>query len=125
MQEDPYSNGKEKAYTKEERNWAVILHLSVLSGFLVPWAGFVVPFAIWLVKRNDSDYLDRQGKEVMNFLLTILIVSAIGAVLSVVLIGIAILAAMAVIALVMTIIAAIKVSDGEDFRYPYILRLIH
>lgn len=122
--DDPYTPKPEKAYTKEERNWAVVMHLSILTGVMIPWAGFVVPFALWLIKKNDSDYLDRQGKEVINFLITILILSAVGAVLTVVLIGIAILGAVFVISLVLSIWAAIKVSDGEDFRYPYILRLI-
>lgn len=121
---DPYTSPTEKKYTKEERNWAVILHLSILAGFIVPWAGFVVPFALWLIKKNDSEYLDTQGKEVLNFLITVLIISAIGVVLTVILVGVAILVALGLAALVMTIVAAIKVSDGEDFRYPYILRLI-
>lgn len=124
MENDPYSHNVEKNYTKEERNWAVILHLSILLGFVIPWAGFVAPFVIWLLKKNDSDYLDRQGKEVMNFLISVVIVSLIGLVLVVVLIGIAILGALTIASVALSIYAAIKVSDGEDFRYPYILRLL-
>lgn len=110
--------------TKEERNWAVILHLSVLAGVVIPWAGFVIPFGIWLIKKQDSPFIDRQGKEVINFLITASLVGLIGIVLSIIAIGIVIIMVLVVAVFLLSILSAIKVSEGEDYRYPFILRLI-
>jgi uncharacterized Tic20 family protein len=110
--------------TKEERNWAVVLHLSVLAGIFIPWGGFIIPFGIWLIKKQDSSFIDRQGREVINFLITVTIAGLVGAILSIILVGFAILALLVVAVFLLTILSAIKVSDGEDYRYPFILRLI-
>ena len=108
----------------EEKNWAVILHLSPIAGYILPLAGFVVPLVIWLLKRNQSAYLDHQGKEVMNFLISFTAYFIICLPLIIVLIGFAMIAALGIAAVVLTVIAAVKTSEGKDYRYPFIFRLI-
>ena len=39
--------------TEETRQWAVLLDLSTLLGFIVPILGFVVPIIIWQWKKTD------------------------------------------------------------------------
>ncbi|MEQ1904162.1 MAG: DUF4870 domain-containing protein, partial [Pirellulaceae bacterium] len=50
------------------RTWAMILHLSVFAGYLVPMAGLLAPILIWQLKKNEMPELDAHGKMVLNFM---------------------------------------------------------
>ena len=101
----------------------ICMHLSVLSGLVIPFGGLVVPLVLWLVNRKDPR-LDAQGKEVMNWVIFIGIYSAVSAVLVLVLVGILLLLVGAVGVIVFAIMGAIKASKGEFFRYPMPFRLL-
>lgn len=101
----------------------IFMHLSVLSGLVIPFGGLVVPLVLWLVNRKDPR-LDAQGKEVMNWVIFISIYSAVSAVLILVLVGILLLLVGAVGVIVFAIMGALKASKGEFFRYPMPFRLI-
>lgn len=61
---------------EKERNWATIIHLSAFSQFVIPLLSCIwVPLIIWLIKREKGSYIDAQGKETINFNLTIVLVS--------------------------------------------------
>lgn len=112
--------------SKEERTWAMACHLSALSGFFTGGLGAIIaPLVIWLVKKEDMPFVDEQGKEALNFQITMLIASIISAILLIVVIGFLLLFAVVIFDLVMVIIAAMKANDGEHFRYPFTLRLIN
>lgn len=113
-----------KMEDKDLRNYATIMHLSPLAGYLIPLAGFLVPVVLWILKRDQSPYIDRQGKEVLNFLITLTLAAIVTIPLCFILIGIPILVILWLAALVLSIIASVRTSEGIDYRYPYILRLI-
>ena len=75
-------------------------------------------------KREQSPFLDDQGKEVLNFQITLLIAFAVSAVLMLVFVGFILASALGVFDLVITVIAAIKANDGIRYRYPFSLKLI-
>ena len=111
--------------TKPERDWAVICHLSAFAGLVVPYVGIVLgPLVVWLLKREGMPFVDDQGREAMNFQLTMFIAGLVCMVLMWVLIGFALLAALALFDFVVTIVAAVKASEGVAYRYPVNLRLI-
>lgn len=113
------------APTPEERNWAVLCHLSALLGFVVWGVGIVLgPLIAWLIKKDTMPFVDDQGKEALNFQITVLLAGIVCSALVFVLIGIPLLAALAIVDLVFIIIAAIKASEGVGYRYPVSLRLI-
>jgi len=110
--------------TTEDKKWAVILHLSPIAGYIIPLAGFVVPLVLWLLKRTESEYLDHQGKEVINFLISFTTYFIICVPLMLILIGFALMFVLGLGAVVLTVIAAVKTSEGKDFRYPLIFRIV-
>lgn len=111
--------------TPEERNWAVLCHLSALLGLVVWGVGIVLgPLIAWLIKKDAMPFVNEQGKEALNFQITILLAGFICSALIFVLIGIPLLAALGVFDLVFIIIAAIRASEGVAYRYPLSLRLI-
>ena len=69
-------------------------------------------------------FVDDQGKEALNFQITVSIAVIVCAVLIAVLIGLLLLPIVGIAALVLTIIAGLKANNGETYRYPMTLRLI-
>lgn len=102
-----------------ERNIAVLTHLGGIFFSFLP--GLIV----WLLKKDDSAWLGEQAREALNFQITILIGYIVAWVLAFVLIGLILLPALYVANLVLCIIAAVKTSQGAEYRYPFALRLIN
>lgn len=109
---------------ESNRLWAMSCHLSALLGYCVPLGNIIGPLVVWLAKRDQSPFIDQQGKEALNFQITMTIAFCVAAVLIVVVIGIFLLPILALINLILIIIAAISVYKGEPFRYPFCLRFV-
>ena len=96
-----------------------------ISGLFVPWAGHILgPLIIWLAKRGDSTEIDANGKESLNFQISMLIYNLIAGILCLVLIGFVILAILHLLNLVLVIVASIQAGEGKFYRYPLAIRLI-
>ncbi|HEY9736067.1 MAG TPA: DUF4870 domain-containing protein [Trichocoleus sp.] len=110
--------------TPEARMWATVTHISALSGLIIPFGTILGPLVIWLVKKEEFPLVNEQGKEALNFQISMAIYCLVAAVLIFVLVGIPLLIVLAVLDLVFTIIAALKVNEGVDYRYPMTIRMI-
>lgn len=118
----------EATVEKDQRNWAMIAHLSAFAMYFSGIGHMVGPLIVWLSKRDGNPFIDDQAKEALNFNISITIY-AIGAVLmcfTVILavLGIPILIVLHTFQIICIIIASIKAHDGVAFRYPLSLRLI-
>ena len=121
----PEEQAAEGGLSKEARNWAMFCHLAALAGYVIPFAGNIIgPLVIWLLKREEDAFIDDQGKEAVNFQITMTIAYVVSAVLVVVVIGIFLLPIVALFNLIMMIVAAVKASNGERYRYPMSLRFV-
>jgi uncharacterized Tic20 family protein len=109
---------------KEARTWGMACHLISLCGFIIPFGSILGPLIIWVIKKNDDPFIDDQGKESINFQITVLIAFIVSAILTLVLIGFLLMFVVGIYALVMIIIASMKANEGIAYRYPYSIRLI-
>ena len=66
------------ANDKEERNWAMACHLSALAGYVIPFGNIAGPLLVWLLKKDEYSLVNEQGKESLNFQLSLLIYMLIG-----------------------------------------------
>jgi uncharacterized Tic20 family protein len=116
--------------SKDARTWAMFCHLAGLAGLIMPVVGNIVaPLIIWQIKKDDYPFVDEQGKEAVNFQISMslygvvgsvaCLITCIGAILIPFLIG-----AVYIVALVFLLIAAVKANNGEHYRYPLCIRLI-
>jgi len=104
----------------------VLCHASALLGLFFHFLGHLLgPLIVWLIKRDVSPEIDANGKESLNFQISMLIYDAIAAILCLVLIGIPILIALWVLNTVFVIIASVKTSEGKFYRYPFTIRFIN
>lgn len=108
----------------QERQWALICHLSALSGYVIPFGNLIVPIIIWSMKKDEFPMVDAHGKEVINFQISMTIWMIISGVLIFLLIGIPLLILLAILQVVFIIIGAIKADNGELYKYPLSIQFI-
>ena len=138
------------------KNTATLIHLSTLTQYFIPFGNFIFPILIWSSMKEKSEYLDAQGKQVINFQLSLFIYSLVlclvaipillltvlrnvsineithhhsfyfenfnveninGAII-VAITAIVVLIAMKVAEFFLIILAALKTSNGLDYKYP-------
>lgn len=114
----------ESTIPREARQWGMIVHIIALTG-LVSGIGFLLgPLIVWLLKKEDHPFVDQQGKEAVNFQITMFIAAIISGFLTLILIGFVLLAVVGLLMVIFPIIGAIKANDGTTYKYPFTIRLI-
>ena len=109
---------------KDDRNWAVIAHLSAFAGHFFPLGNIIGPLVIWLIKRDGSAFVDDQAKEALNAQISYTLYGIVAAFLILILVGFVLLLALWIADIVLVILAAVAASKGKAFRYPLIIRLV-
>ncbi len=104
--------------SKDAINMAMLCHL------LAIFTGFLGPLIIWLIKKDDAPFVNDQGKEALNFQITVLIAMIVSGLLTFICIGFVLMPAVWVVDLIFCVIATIKASRGEAYRYPLSIRFI-
>ena len=115
-----YDASKEYDYepTQDEKNVALLSHVLTLL------VGFIAPLVIYLVKREESDYVRDHAVESLNFQLSLTIYIIACFPLMLVIVGIFLAIGLGIMALVTVIIATVKASEGKTYRYPLTIRFI-
>ena len=125
-----------EAVSSEERGWAMAAHLCGLLWLLgggglifLPFGGLALftilgPLIILWSKGQSMPFVAAQAKEALNFQITVWLLGLIFAVFTIVLIGFALLWILGIVNLVLVVVAAIRVSDGAPYRYPFSWRLV-
>jgi len=110
---------------REDKSLLVITHLSQLLTYITGIGGLIVPLIIWAFKKDEVFALDQQGKDIVNFQISIIIYSIICIPL-ILLFGLGILGLIGIglIALIFPILNAIRVSNGEEVKYPLTLQIL-
>jgi uncharacterized Tic20 family protein len=103
---------------KDTTTWSLILHLSVLSGLVVPMAGLIVPVVIYILKKDQLPGLTPHAHVVFNWMISVIIYAVISFILMFVGIGVLLFFVLAILSLVFPIIGAIKASEGKVWVYP-------
>jgi len=115
---------------KEHCTLAMLAHLASLAGYMIPLGNIVGPLLVWLIKKDEMPFVDDQGKEALNFQITVTIAVAVCVAVGVATCGIGfvltapLMVAVGIVALVFAIIAAVKANEGVAYRYPMTWRFI-
>lgn len=106
--------------TDDDKNLGMLAHL------LGAFTGFLGPLVIWLMKKDTSPFIEQEGKEALNFHITVLIVYFALIPVSIITCGVGGLLYLPVfiVAVVFSILGALKAKDGIAYRYPFALRLV-
>ena len=110
---------------QDEKMWAMLCHLSALIACIgIPFGNIIGPLVVWLIKKDQMPFVDDQGKEALNFQISVIIYAIVSAILIVVVIGIFLLIAVGIFWLVMIVVAGVKANGGQAYRYPLCIRLL-
>ncbi|KQO02386.1 MULTISPECIES: DUF4870 domain-containing protein [Stenotrophomonas] len=119
-----YENTTGNGINAEEKQWGMFAHLAALAGIVIPLGNLLGPLIVWLVKKDTMPFVADQGREALNFNITVFIAAFVSGILTLVLIGFLLLIFVGIAWLVLTILAALAANKGEAYRYPFTLRLI-
>ncbi len=97
----------------------IVMHVLCLVGF--PILG---PLIVWLIKKDQSNYLDRQGRELLNFQISYLLYAFASGLLCFIFIGIPLLFAVGIATIVLTVIGIVRASEGNIYRFPLTIRFL-
>lgn len=103
---------------------AMFIHLSAFAGYIIPLGMIIVPLILWQIWKDNDSYIDRMGREAVNFQITMLLYYVLSVVLMFILIGFLLIFIVMIFHLIFIIVAAVQTSSGVEFRYPMIIRLI-
>lgn len=109
---------------KDARQWAMLTHISALIGIFTGIGFLLGPLIMWIIKKDESAFVDAHGKEAVNFQITMMIAALISSVLMIVLIGFVLILIVALMAIILPIVAGLKANEGEYYRYPATIRII-
>ena len=107
-----------RVLTETERNWAMLCHLSAFAGFFFPFGAIIGPLVCWLSKKDDSVWIYLNGRDSLNFQMSMLLYMVLAIPLCFIIIGIPIIIILATLKVICIIIASVKAARGETFKYP-------
>lgn len=121
----PVSTTTPSGLSREEKTWAMLCHL---AGFVlfIPLGNVLAPLVLWLTKKHTSGFINDQGREAVNFQVSVLIGLAVAFFLwhFLFFLGLALILAIVLFDIVMMINGANGASEGHWYRYPYTFRFI-
>jgi len=116
---------------QDEKTWSVLSHLSMFLNLFTGFLGPVAALIIWLVYKDRSQKVAFHALQSMWYQIGWLVILAVGwtvtALLLVVLVGfvhIPVMAIVSVVPFIHAVYAAYRVSQGEDYRYPFAADLL-
>jgi len=118
------SNNDSPLFGMSENSYVALMHISQLAGFILPGLGFFVPLILWLINKDNNARVDANGKEIMNFIISMIIYAVISGVLVIILIGFVLLGLIVVLEIACAILAAISATNGGNYRYPLTIRFL-
>ena len=63
--------------TNNNKSTAALIHLSALTQYFIPFGNFIFPIILWSAMKDKSIYIDRQGKQIINFQLSLFLYSIV------------------------------------------------
>ena len=108
-----------------EKQWGMIAHLASFAAFIVPFGHIIGPLIVYIIKKDEYEFVRDQGKEVLNFQITWTIIFIISAILILILVGIFLLIGFGIAWLILIIIGGTKANEGVYYRYPMSIKFIN
>lgn len=110
--------------SKDAKQWAMLTHLAAFAAFLIPFGNIIGPLLVWQLKKDLGPFVEQNGKEAVNFQITIAIIGLVCTMLMFALVGFLLLPVLGLYWLILTIMAGVKANDGVAYRYPLTIRFI-
>ena len=107
-----------------DKQLLIITHLSQLLSFITGLGGLIVPLIIWITQKDKVLFIDEQGKQIINFQLSLIVYAIICIPFCLILIGVLGLILIGLASLIFPIINAVKANSNEDTHYPWTINFV-
>lgn len=67
----------DSSINKHQKNLSAIIHISTFSKYIIPFGNFILPLILWTSNKKESEFIDHNGKQALNFQISILLYSII------------------------------------------------
>lgn len=114
---EPGGNSSGQIYGMNPNTWNMLMHLSQLLAF-VGGIGIAAPIIMWAISKDQNSEANKHGLVIINWLISTLIYTFVGVILTFVIIGFPLLIAVGLCTIIFPIIGAMKANTGEVWRYP-------
>jgi len=116
----PGAGPEQPGVASDDKTMALLCHL------LGIFTWFLGALIIWLIKKDQSRFIDHHGKEALNFQITVGIAYIAAGVITCLTLGIGspLTAIVWVVNLVFCILATVAANNGQLYRYPISIRLV-
>ena len=103
-----------------------VTNIAMLAHLLGVFTGFIGPLIIWVIKKDDHEFINDQCKEALNFQLALMIAYAVTGMIAIISCGLLFFVPMApwILGLVFGITATVAASKGEAYQYPVTIRFL-
>ena len=118
------SEKKEERPSKNGPLIAMWCHLSAFAGIIIPFGNFLGPLILWSLNKDSYALVDDQGRESLNFQISLFLYTLCSIVLMFVLVGFVLLVVVALFGMIQVILASISANNGTKYRYPICIRFI-
>ena len=108
----------------EVNQYCMLMHLSLFSGFVVPYAGLIVPIIMWATNKDKSKLVDRHGMNILNWIISSTIYFIASIIMMFFFIGVITLFALAVCYIIFAILGAVNASKGKLYKYPLAITFV-
>jgi uncharacterized Tic20 family protein len=132
-QQSPVPTPTRPAQGMAANTWAMIAHLSALTGYIFPVVGNIVgPLVVWIIKKDEMPEVERHGKAALNFqisfLIYIAVANAVAFALTFVLIGFLLMplvwVASVIVLVLFPVLAGLKANEGGWYEYPWTIQFL-
>lgn len=108
----------------DERTWGILAHATAFVGFVVPFGNIFGPLVVWLVKKDESRFVDANGKQALNFQITWTVLLAVTALTGLVGLGVVLVPVIALAWVILVVLATVRASENQVYDYPLTIDLI-
>lgn len=110
---------------ENEKTWGMLTHLLALSVLIgIPFGNVVGPLIIYLIKKDEFEFVREQGREVLNFQITWTLIFIVSSILIFIGIGVVMLIAFGIAWLVLVIVGTVTAGNGSTYNYPFSIEFI-
>lgn len=115
------------AEKKDNENlWLNLCHITAFSIFIgIPFGNILGPLVIWQIKKDEFPSVDKEGKNSLNFQLSMTLYFIVSLILAIGIIGFILMPLVVIADVVLVVVAIVKLNNNEEYNYPFTIKFIN
>lgn len=110
--------------SSDAQTWGVIVHAAAFTGFIIPFGNILGPLLVWAIKKDESQFIDENGKQAVNFQITWTLLLIAAALSIAIVIGIVLFPLLLIAWFILVLIAIFRASGNNVYDYPLTIDVI-